>query len=221
MALGSLIINERCGFTDEETVEQIKENPYLQYFIGQEEYFSAAPFDASMMVHFRKRPDSEAMEEINDLIATGKIREATKKDDDRDDFAPGTQKKGKLIVDSGKNFAFNRRAESMIDGDMVLLYIGGDLTRRNDDGVAFPGELPSGPSCQRYGFHPQETGADRCQSYISGIARSADAEKYIAGQTEGHDLLGEDKVRAHIVHDSGYRRAMNAQRFGRQSPLKG
>jgi hypothetical protein len=32
MALGSLIIKERLGISDRETVEQIKENPYLQYF---------------------------------------------------------------------------------------------------------------------------------------------------------------------------------------------
>ena len=31
MALGALIIKERCGYSDEETVEQIRENPYLQY----------------------------------------------------------------------------------------------------------------------------------------------------------------------------------------------
>lgn len=30
MALGALIIKEKCGFSDRETVEQIKENPYLQ-----------------------------------------------------------------------------------------------------------------------------------------------------------------------------------------------
>jgi IS5 family transposase len=33
MALGALIINARFGLTDEELVEQIKENPYLQFFI--------------------------------------------------------------------------------------------------------------------------------------------------------------------------------------------
>ena len=38
MALGSLIIKEKCGLSDEETVEQIRENPYLQYFIGLERY---------------------------------------------------------------------------------------------------------------------------------------------------------------------------------------
>lgn len=34
MALGSLIIKEKLGTSDIETVEQIRENPYLQYFIA-------------------------------------------------------------------------------------------------------------------------------------------------------------------------------------------
>lgn len=34
MALGALIIKEKLGISDRETVEQIRENPYLQYFIG-------------------------------------------------------------------------------------------------------------------------------------------------------------------------------------------
>ena len=40
MALGALIIKEKLGISDRETVEQIKENPYLQYFIGLESYNS-------------------------------------------------------------------------------------------------------------------------------------------------------------------------------------
>jgi hypothetical protein len=100
MALGALIIKERCGFTDEETVEQIKENPYLQYFIGMSEYSSKAPFEASMMVHFRKRLDAESMSEINDII-TGVKRDKhsdDKSDDDKD--GPDSDKKGKLLVDA-------------------------------------------------------------------------------------------------------------------------
>ena len=38
MALGALIIKEKLGISDRETVEQIRENPYLQYFIGQLAY---------------------------------------------------------------------------------------------------------------------------------------------------------------------------------------
>ncbi|MEG4075678.1 transposase, partial [Microcoleus sp. Pol14C2] len=35
MALGALIIKDKLGISDRETVEQTLENPYLQYFIGQ------------------------------------------------------------------------------------------------------------------------------------------------------------------------------------------
>jgi IS5 family transposase len=55
IALGAVIINARLGLTDEKIVEQIKENPYLQFFIGLEALRSSAPFDPSMMVYFRKR----------------------------------------------------------------------------------------------------------------------------------------------------------------------
>ena len=55
VALGALIIKERLGTSDEETVEQIRENPYLQYFLGFYEYQDKAAFEASMFVHFRKR----------------------------------------------------------------------------------------------------------------------------------------------------------------------
>jgi transposase, IS5 family len=34
IAVGSLITKEKLQLSDEETVEQIRENPYLQYFLG-------------------------------------------------------------------------------------------------------------------------------------------------------------------------------------------
>jgi len=55
MALGALIIKARLGLTDKELVEQIKENPYLQFLIGLEASQYSVPFDPSMMVYFRKR----------------------------------------------------------------------------------------------------------------------------------------------------------------------
>ena len=53
MALGALIIKEKLGTSDRETVEQIQENPDLQYFIGLSEYSNKEPFEPSMMVYFR------------------------------------------------------------------------------------------------------------------------------------------------------------------------
>ncbi|MCC3506711.1 MAG: transposase [Microcoleus sp. PH2017_20_SFW_D_A] len=55
IALGALIIKERLGTSDSETVEQIRENPCLQYFLGLSGYSNARPFDSSMFVYFRKR----------------------------------------------------------------------------------------------------------------------------------------------------------------------
>lgn len=46
MALGALIIKERLGTSDAEMVEQIWENPYLQYFLESSEYSDKAPFEA-------------------------------------------------------------------------------------------------------------------------------------------------------------------------------
>ena len=53
MALGALIIQTKFQFSDRELVEQITENPYLQYFIGFPGYQEEAPFDASTLVLFR------------------------------------------------------------------------------------------------------------------------------------------------------------------------
>ena len=64
-----MIIKERLGLSDEETVEQIRENPYLQYFLGYESYRSEAPFEASMMVHFRKRLGMEDLNWVQERIA--------------------------------------------------------------------------------------------------------------------------------------------------------
>lgn len=80
MALGSLLIKERYGFSDEETVAQITMNPYLQYFIGLNTYTTVSPFDSSMMTRFRKRLTPQMLSEINDQI----IGRPKKKDDDSD-----------------------------------------------------------------------------------------------------------------------------------------
>ena len=68
MALGALIIKEKLQISDREVVEQIRENPYLQYFVGMEGYKDEDPFDASMMVHFRKRLDGELIQKTNEIL---------------------------------------------------------------------------------------------------------------------------------------------------------
>ena len=74
MALGALIIKEKLGISDRETVEQIKENPYLQYFIGGSKYLNVAPFDSSMMVHFRQRISPELLHRINQKMVEDALK---------------------------------------------------------------------------------------------------------------------------------------------------
>jgi len=78
MALGALIIKEKLQISDREVVEQIRETPYLQYFLGMEGYEDKAPFDASMMVHFRKRLDGELIQKTNEILFK-EYREALRK----------------------------------------------------------------------------------------------------------------------------------------------
>ncbi len=68
MALGALLIKEKLGVSDRETVQQIRENHYLQYLIGLEGYRDEEPFDPTLMVHFRKRITAEMLNEINERI---------------------------------------------------------------------------------------------------------------------------------------------------------
>ncbi len=77
MALGALIIKEKLGISDIETVEQIRENPYLQYFIGVCTYSNEAPFDASMLSHFRQRIDIDLVNKINESMVKKNAEETS------------------------------------------------------------------------------------------------------------------------------------------------
>jgi hypothetical protein len=54
-------------------VELITESPYLQYFIGLSGYQPLPPFDASMMVHFRKRIGPELIKVCNAMTKANGI----------------------------------------------------------------------------------------------------------------------------------------------------
>lgn len=72
MALGALIIKEKLGISDRETVEQIRENPYLQYFIGESKYSNDIPFDPSLMVYFRERINQKLVNKVNQRMVKKK-----------------------------------------------------------------------------------------------------------------------------------------------------
>jgi transposase, IS5 family len=109
VALGALLIKERLGTSDRETVEQIRENPYLQYFLGMKEYQDKPLFDDSMMTHFRKRFNKDILSDINEKIVESAMKrneedKVDSQDDPKDksdkDNNDSSANKGKLIVDA-------------------------------------------------------------------------------------------------------------------------
>jgi len=87
IALGALIIQTRLGTSDRETVEQITENPYLQYFIGLPGFQEQRPFHPSLMTHFRKRLGENIIHEVNEWIALEQ-KQSEDSPDDPDDPDP-------------------------------------------------------------------------------------------------------------------------------------
>lgn len=113
LALGALILKERLGVTDRELVEQIAENPYLQYFLGLTTYQDEAPFHHSLLTTFRKRFTHESLSTISEAVArlvaeAQSTKEAppatavsanTTRDDTKDDDEPSPPN-GQLLVDA-------------------------------------------------------------------------------------------------------------------------
>lgn len=65
MVIGALIIKHKMNLSDEETIRLIAENPYMQYFIGLEEFTSKPVFDSSLFVYVRKRMNVESINEMS------------------------------------------------------------------------------------------------------------------------------------------------------------
>jgi len=107
IAIGAMIIKHLKSLADEDTVQEIRENPYLQYFLGYSEYRYDQPFAASLFVSFRRRLGQAAFQELTDrFIAyvhqvqkkTNKKQVSRKKDQDSD--SSGSSNKGHLILDA-------------------------------------------------------------------------------------------------------------------------
>ena len=88
IAFGSCLIKEYCNYSDEETVQAIMENPYLQAFLGFREFISTPPFDSSTLVHFRKRFDVQFVAKVNEYLATKKWPDDTMHKIDQNKYGP-------------------------------------------------------------------------------------------------------------------------------------
>ena len=79
LVIGAVIIKHKLCLSDRETVAQIQENPYLQYFAGLPGYQMDEPFSPSLFVEIRKRMGQEVFEVFHGAIIDSLERIKTKR----------------------------------------------------------------------------------------------------------------------------------------------
>jgi len=85
IVIGALIIKHIEAKDDRGTIEAIKENPYMQFFLGFDHFSSDPVFDPSLFVHIRKRLGNADFDKMNRIIINKALNLNTKSDDKDDD----------------------------------------------------------------------------------------------------------------------------------------
>lgn len=67
--LGAVIIKHLGDLTDRETIAQIQENMFMQYFLGYSSFTNEEPFSDTLFVEIRKRLSIDLLSKINEAIA--------------------------------------------------------------------------------------------------------------------------------------------------------
>lgn len=103
VVIGSMIIKHLCNLDDRETVEQISENIYMQYFLGYSSFTDESPFDASLFVDFRKRLGLETLNAINEKIVSLKTNMEAVKEEPSDNTPPPNSSENNSSEDKHPN----------------------------------------------------------------------------------------------------------------------
>ena len=137
VVIGSIVIKHMCGFSDEETILQIQENMYMQYFIGYSSFSNEAVFDSSLFVEIRKRLGAEQINAINNKIVelslAAKQKAEDKNNNDKNPPAKNAEEKRELPAQdkAGNENEINKTH----DGRMLV-----DATACPQD-IAYPTDL--------------------------------------------------------------------------------
>ncbi|MCB9231551.1 MAG: IS5 family transposase [Bacteroidia bacterium] len=118
--IGAVIIKHKLKLSDREVIQQVLENPYLQYFLGLERFTNKPVFDPSLFPTIRKRLGVAQFEALNEeiLIKAGLVERkedepeppkndggGTDSDDDQEAEKKEAElrekpRKGKLLIDA-------------------------------------------------------------------------------------------------------------------------
>ncbi|MGL4852104.1 MAG: IS5 family transposase [Phocaeicola sp.] len=105
VVIGALIVKHRMKLSDIDTIEYIRENMYVQYFLGLHVYTYKPVFDPSLFVHIRKRLGLKEFEDMTTFLMKEEENSKAKEDNDEDDFskkdeAGNITHKGSIKIDA-------------------------------------------------------------------------------------------------------------------------
>ena len=93
--LGAVIIKHLGDLADRETIAQIRENMFMQYFLGYSSFTNEEPFSDTLFVEIRKRLSIDLLGKINEAIALyciemqeAKLQEQKKPENKKQDAPP-------------------------------------------------------------------------------------------------------------------------------------
>lgn len=82
VVLGALIIKHMLGLSDRETILQIQENVFMQYFLGYSTFTNEAPFSPTLFVSIRERLSLSVVNSINDIVIAHGFESSSNTDND-------------------------------------------------------------------------------------------------------------------------------------------
>ena len=120
LVIGAVIIKHKLCLSDEETIDQIRENPYLQYFVGLPTFQTEAPFAPSLFVDIRRRMGEQVFETfnqsiINKLERKRKSTSTSKSDSDKNDNPPATGNRS-----SDGNSTSEKKSGELHQGKLII-----------------------------------------------------------------------------------------------------
>jgi transposase, IS5 family len=98
VVIGAMILKHMKNLSDEEVIEDIRENPYCQYFLGFQDFQDRTVFVPSLFVEIRKRLGMEQLQEINELFLSKISEEDQEANVSEED--PEEIRRGMLIMDA-------------------------------------------------------------------------------------------------------------------------
>lgn len=100
IVIGAVIIKHMLNLSDRETIFQIQENMFMQYFLGYSSFTNEPPFDASLFVDIRERLNLQITTAISEIIVAHNFENTIKpspvepRDKNKSDDLPKAQNQG-------------------------------------------------------------------------------------------------------------------------------